>query len=120
MALAVLVWKAMRQQPYTWKQTARMHPDNLKVGELALDMAKRAGCLQEFMKWLNRLPVMDITVKEIDPWPRSEKSISLGESVKRGMKRAAKSGHRWKYFARKRRKSDEPDGENGPSTPPPK
>lgn len=120
MALAILVWKAMRQSPYTWKQTARMCPDNLKAAELALDMAKRAGCLQEFMKWLNRLPVMDITVKEVDPWPRSEKSVSLGESVKRGMKRAAKSGHRWKYFARKKRKPQSPEDGNGPPTPPPK
>jgi hypothetical protein len=92
----------------------------LKAAELALVMAKRAGCLQEFMKWLNRLPVMDITVTEVDPWPRSQKSVSLSESVKRGMTRAAKSGHRWKYFARKRKRPAGPDGENGPPTPPPK
>lgn len=117
MAIAIVVWKSMRQDQSFGRNGHRLMPWNVKAGEMALDMARRAGCLKEFMRWMTHLPVMEIVVTNVEPWPK--KTGSPVKPGKKSRKQSAAETLRGRSPEQKKKRRYKPKAVSGLPGPPP-
>src|SRR5436189_2475607 len=82
-ALAILLWKNWRQRKsrsgkkadktINYSESVRSEIRDLncvgeKVGYQSIKMAEVAGVKEEFFKLLTLVPIMSITIRELEPW----------------------------------------------------
>ena len=106
LALAVLLWKFLRFEYDGKGLPCQVGIGDVAVAEKSIDLAKQAGCLNEYMALLVRVPVTNIRCEELEEWMESKN----GRKPKR-----SSTFNRY----RPRRKRAEDSSGYGPSETPP-
>ena len=71
LALAILLWKQVRMTNRIPRKPGTSHwitDRTLDIAFLSTAMAKEAGVVEEYMTVLDELPVLNIQVKQLEPW----------------------------------------------------